>query len=273
MSKAKSKAQQTTVTENAMSAFLFEENPAGLIREMYKSVKGIEDCKVCIPFTHKPSDNLFSEGCMHCMFSENPMLYSCILREGSEFKTLVISTTSKKYGHIVLKINSEFSMNTIPLLQHLANTAALALENQIQKKVFEKMNLSSKQYNDKLIAQNNVKDKLISIIAHDLKSPFTALHTSCELLRHQLFTFDVEKIKKHSDTIYYSSKNAYKLLNDLLSWSRLHSGHIKVNKDKISLYDKILEILQGLKEAASEKEIEIEIKINGDRESVGFFDN
>ena len=62
---------------------------------------------------------------------------------------------------------------------------------------------------DKLEELNATKDKFFSIIAHDLKNPFAALLTSCELLKRSAARQDINKVEKLSDSISNSSKDAW----------------------------------------------------------------
>jgi len=121
------------------------------------------------------------------------------------------------------------------------------LEKEVQKRT-EELEIAIK-----------TKDKFFSIIAHDLKNPFAALLSSCELLKHSIAKQDMTKIERFADSIYVSSQNAYSLLENLLKWASLQLGKIEVKKEKFNICILINEALTSIQNSANEKEIEIKI--------------
>lgn len=85
---------------------------------------------------------------------------------------------------------------------------------------------------------NATKDKFFSIIAHDLKNPFNALMGFSSLLLDDYDAFDDVERKNLIQTMSDASENAYKLLENLLEWSRSQTGSIKWHPEIIQL-DKI----------------------------------
>lgn len=81
--------------------------------------------------------------------------------------------------------------------------------------------------NHKLIAANQTKDKLFSLISHDLRSPFNSIIGFSELLMENLSNSDNEKAKYYTNAIYSSSNDTLNLINNLLTWSRSQTGGIK----------------------------------------------
>jgi len=81
--------------------------------------------------------------------------------------------------------------------------------------------------NHELLKLNATKDKLFSIIAHDLKNPFQAILGFSELLSNQLDTLDGEQIKQYLHAISQSSRSAYALLENLLEWARSQTNSIR----------------------------------------------
>lgn len=71
---------------------------------------------------------------------------------------------------------------------------------------------------------NDTKDKLFSIIAHDLKNPFTSLLTYSELIYKKSSSLDRIKIEQMASRMNHSAKEAYALLENLLSWSSVQTG-------------------------------------------------
>jgi PAS domain S-box-containing protein len=80
--------------------------------------------------------------------------------------------------------------------------------------------------NNELEDLNATKDKFFSIIAHDLKSPFNTIVGFSDLLNSNIDNYSKDNIKLFSNAINSSAKQTYKLLDNLLDWSRLQRGKI-----------------------------------------------
>lgn len=102
-----------------------------------------------------------------------------------------------------------------------------------------------KEYSQILENENKAKDKYFSIIAHDLRSPFTGLIGLTEVLSTNIDNLSQEEVKEITTELHKSAKNIYNLLNSLLEWSRIQRGKIKYQKVEIPflfLVEKVLDI-------------------------------
>lgn len=90
---------------------------------------------------------------------------------------------------------------------------------------------------------NDTKDKLFSIIAHDLRSPFNTILGYSELLIENVKDFELAKSEKYSRIINSSAKNTLILLDNLLNWAKSQTGQLRFNPQKIILSKVILEII------------------------------
>ena len=75
---------------------------------------------------------------------------------------------------------------------------------------------------------NNTKNRFFSILAHDLKSPFSTLITVTDYYKKSGGRFDEGEMQKFLDNIYEVSVNTYNLLENLLDWSRSQAGILEV---------------------------------------------
>jgi PAS domain S-box-containing protein len=98
------------------------------------------------------------------------------------------------------------------------------------------------QYTDELNESNRDKDIMFSIIAHDLKSPFSALLGFSNILKEEANREDasIEKIRNFSNIIHESATKSFDLLMNLLEWSRLQSNKIVVRPEPMNLNDVII---------------------------------
>ena len=117
--------------------------------------------------------------------------------------------------------------------------------------------LKIQQQNMELIKLNTDKDRFISILAHDLKSPFGSLVGFSELLLANIRKYDISKIEKHLTNIYNSAQNIYSLLDDLLMWARSQSGHLQFEPNEYNFAKLNADIIQVLTPTANAKKITI----------------
>ncbi|MBQ0718484.1 MAG: PAS domain S-box protein, partial [Sulfitobacter litoralis] len=99
-----------------------------------------------------------------------------------------------------------------------------------------------KENEERLTKLNATKDKLFSIIAHDLRSPFNSVLGFSELLKENLN--EIEKSGMYADIINSSAKNALVLLDNLLNWAKSQTGQISCNPTKFVLSSLINEIIE-----------------------------
>lgn len=114
--------------------------------------------------------------------------------------------------------------------------------------------------NRQLERLNSDKDRFIAILSHDLKSPFTSILGFLELLRNGIRRYSLEQIEDHVKTIHDAAKNTYRLLEDLLVWTRAHTDKLPFNPKMIPLekiYDNVIQVLIPLAES---KKINLEYK-------------
>lgn len=105
-------------------------------------------------------------------------------------------------------------------------------------------------------AQNVSKDKLIAIISHDLRAPFTSLLGFTEILLHEPNLGEEEK-REYLNYIYDASKIQLQMVNDLLDWTRLQTGAMKFEPQRIEIKDVVENCISVLTGVAIRKNIEI----------------
>jgi ligand-binding sensor domain-containing protein/signal transduction histidine kinase len=81
--------------------------------------------------------------------------------------------------------------------------------------------------NKELTQINATKDKLFSIIAHDLKNPFNVILGYSDLLLNNYYNWDDGQKLEILSYLKESSGNAYSLLENLLNWSRSERGTLE----------------------------------------------
>ena len=105
---------------------------------------------------------------------------------------------------------------------------------------------------------NKTKDRLFSIIAHDLKNPFNALLGFSKLLMDEADKGNMDKVKKYAKIVHSSSKNTFNLLVNLLEWSRLQTKRITITPELSDLDDLITHNIEIGNTTALAKSIKLE---------------
>ena len=101
----------------------------------------------------------------------------------------------------------------------------------------------------------STKDKFLSIIAHDLKNPFTSLLGFADLAYNEFDEISDSEKRSYLNIIRTSSQQIYSLLDNLLSWSRAQSGRIDFNPEKVSLSELVENSIDVVQSSAENKQI------------------
>ncbi|PKL89296.1 MAG: hypothetical protein CVV23_06035 [Ignavibacteriae bacterium HGW-Ignavibacteriae-2] len=118
----------------------------------------------------------------------------------------------------------------------------------------------------KLKEINDTKDKFFSILAHDLKNPFSVLLGITDFLIENFEDFSEEELLESLNRLNSSSKHLFRLFENLLEWSRLQRGSIRFEPKKLNLKTIVTISLYPLMITAAEKKIKIKNNIDDDFE-------
>ena len=116
--------------------------------------------------------------------------------------------------------------------------------------------------NQMLHTINAEKDKFFSILAHDLRGPLSAFVAATQIISEEIQTMGIEEIKELTESMKISATNIYRLLENLLEWSRLKRGGMDFVPEKINLRQMIELYIEVLSESAKKKNIEIVMSIS-----------
>lgn len=100
-----------------------------------------------------------------------------------------------------------------------------------------------KYFNQKLKDANFTKDKFFSIIAHDLRSPFTSILGFSRLLNEEYNDFSDDDRKMMIKQILSSTESTFQLLDNLLTWARSQLGRTTFNPESLEIESLIVETL------------------------------
>jgi signal transduction histidine kinase len=108
---------------------------------------------------------------------------------------------------------------------------------------------------------NATKDKFFSIIAHDLRGPFSGFLGLTNILADKSESMTSGDIHFFSLAMKDSAANLFSLLENLLEWARLHRGVMTFEPKSILLMPMVSEKLRLVLDSANKKGIEIRYDI------------
>ena len=109
---------------------------------------------------------------------------------------------------------------------------------------------------------NVSKDKFFSIIAHDLKNPFSSIISLSEMLKEDIKSADSATLENYAGMINTSAVQTMRLLENLLEWANSQRGKISFTPVLIDLHELLDEEFTVLSEIAYGKNIELKNSID-----------
>ncbi|MCD6566334.1 MAG: tetratricopeptide repeat protein [Bacteroidales bacterium] len=153
---------------------------------------------------------------------------------------IIIMLIGISAGYFNLKINKK-------------NQLVIINTNKRLKHTYSKITKSELEHRQLNITKNN----FLTVISHDLITPFNSLLGFTELLSEEAETNDREIIRNYSGIIYKSSKELFNLLENMLQWSRALRDKIYYQPELFSIAKTIDNIINILMIQADRKNINI----------------
>ncbi|MBI2417196.1 MAG: PAS domain S-box protein [Ignavibacteriales bacterium] len=122
----------------------------------------------------------------------------------------------------------------------------------LQKKAEEERALSAQN----LQKLNETKDKFISIISHDLRTPFSSILGFTDLLLNE-DDLTPEEARQYIQYIQESSHNMLSLVNSLLDWTRIQTGRVPFEPKHVNLREFVNSVFGGLHGVAMKKDVDL----------------
>ena len=113
---------------------------------------------------------------------------------------------------------------------------------------------------------NATKDKFFSIIAHDLRGPFSGLLGFSQIFAHPNRELSQAQRNRFGALLHDSARNMYELLENLLAWARLEKNSLNISPVQMNLYDVTEKAIALLSHNADSKKIQLSNTIAADME-------
>jgi PAS domain S-box-containing protein len=156
-------------------------------------------------------------------------------------------------------ITFPLSIHTVPILNNnkCLGTRGIIIDLTEQKRYEDQLHKNAED----LKTLNDNKDKFFSIIAHDLRSPFTSFLGFTEILDEEFDSLPTNELQTIISSMRKSASNLYQLLENLLEWTLLHREITKFEPRRILLLPLINTCVDLSINMAKQKEIDIRIDV------------
>jgi two-component system, sensor histidine kinase and response regulator len=116
--------------------------------------------------------------------------------------------------------------------------------------------------NEELQKLNGVKDKLFTVIAHDLRSPLVSLQSMVYLMKdHDLTPSEKDEVLSSLDK---NIQDNLSMMDNLLGWARAQMKGLQVSYRTFQISDALNAVMQQLKHQAELKGLNLETRIPAD---------
>ena len=143
-------------------------------------------------------------------------------------------------------------------LLYKQKTAALSSVKELQHATEVKKN--------ELAVINTVKDKLISMIAHDVRSPLTSLQNTLYLTRQKIL--NPEEFDRLSTTLENNIRHLITMLDNTLLWAKEQIQTLKVNKVSFDLHSVVEDVKALYNHSIQDKNLKVQNLIQPSTEVV-----
>ncbi len=213
-------------------------------------------------FVGEPHESLINPTFDKLMLLKNDssLVYEGLLTIGSNFSvnTSIVAQVFLKEGKMLIIGGVDIAqlLEQNKTMHHL-NNQINNLQRQLlkEKSTLENTLIQLNDTNSALEQANIAKDKIFSIIAHDLKSPFISIIGFSDLLMEKVNVVDIQGINRYAQIIVQSSQKAMDLLMNLMEWSQSQTGRIDFNPELLKLGECISETVLLFDSIAGQKSI------------------
>lgn len=194
-------------------------------------------------------------------------------RKEAENEKLVAKNEAAQHK---LKNTRLFSVSVILFMLYLLTIIyQYTKNNKVREKLYSELELKNQDIesqqmlitaqNHNLSELNQTKNKLFSILSHDLRSPIASIQQVLGLLREG--EISSEELKVLAEHLITQVDSTSIMLNNILHWSMTQLDGAKINKENIDLEKVVRDSIAGLNLMAKAKEIKF-IHTNSEKDTV-----
>jgi signal transduction histidine kinase len=123
----------------------------------------------------------------------------------------------------------------------------------------QKTNLELMKTQNELYKVIEQKEKLTSILAHDLKTPLRFMMTISAYLDESIHALNLEELGRLSGELSTSAKNTYAFAGELLTWLSIQHQNFTVQYSEVNLQALMNELVEFFKDIAKTQLIQLKV--------------
>ncbi len=157
---------------------------------------------------------------------------------------------------VALLVNRHHKMleNLIKIESELKNT------NKAQKDKIQEQNIELSEKNEKLTELNDFRNKLLAVIAHDLRGPIGNIHHLLEYISEDLEKqASSQKMRDYTISLRNAASTTYYLLENLLEWANIQFSNIKYDPEEFAIGELLNKMLHMYEALAKNKNISLKV--------------
>jgi PAS domain S-box-containing protein len=181
------------------------------------------------------------------LFSKNkPHIDNVLKGENVNFERTLIKSngeTGYTWAHYIPDLQDNFVKGFYVLVSDITE--------------FKQSQFKLENLNKELQELNATKDKFFSIIAHDLRSPFSGFLGLTKMMSEEMESLSMREMQEFSKNMQDSAVNLFALLENLLQWSRMQRCVTQFNPEMCMLTYLVKQNIDIVNEFAKQKNIQL----------------
>ena len=186
-----------------------------------------------------------------------PNLVTTYASESNRFIDLIV-------GYIMYLILA-YNIQNIILKNYDKDHKKINLQNDQLNILVEKLNEANSKLEQSIknVEELNAsKDRFITVLSHDLRSPFQGLLGITKTLESSYTSFSDNEKQFYISQVNQSLDKLYAFLEQLLLWGKVQKNTVKLNYESCNIKELLSHIASVLTSSADKKKISIDIKCN-----------
>lgn len=180
----------------------------------------------------------------------------------------------KEVSQFNIKDQKLYFLENFSSITHRDGTYAglVVVSNDITKE--HEYNVKMSEENNTLEKSNKAKERMLSILAHDLKDAVYSAHSLSELVLESPEEFPKEELIHLFSLLHGNFDKTKSLLDGLLDWMKTQTGGLDIKQTPFNLNDLVSEVFEACyaksvsKKISLKNEIDDDLTVMGDREMI-----
>lgn len=243
----------------------------------YAELGNFEEALLFLRKQKEISDSTYNKAVVEAISNVDVLMKTLEKEKDNQILSMKIEQNRKIHFLIIavsILVSILLAVIIIILFKRYRAEKRLGLELKEKNRQIQEQSYMFEKLNEELLQLNKSKDMFHSIIAHDLRGPVSTFTSLIRLLADSYDTLQKDEIKNIISMAHDSAEGNLKLLDNLLTWSRLQGGHLKINDSDFYIGDAIFEAVNSITNMAGMKGISIinsgidHFKINADKDMI-----